>query len=421
MNALTARLFATVSLLVAAGVVFATPQTSSSTADHQPVGVLTGAGLERLGVTVADRRAAKPNPSVRYAGMTRFLDRARTVVTGSLDDSTLAMTKAIDAMDTYGIKATIAISTQSGPIAQLWPRLRAAVDNGHEIGSHSRRHQCQWPDTAAFCRFAYSRDEVEGSRDDILAQTDQKYVWTWVYPCGNCATDETIHRRLSLAGYLVARNYPDEIHGGHIVPDLRVWAVDPYNAAFTQSVQKQGGIAPAGRTDVTLLNRKFDEVHPDLAAGRGGRGGGPAATADGGIYQFMTHPSLLDFGADQFFEQHLAYIGGRPDVWYIPLGPLYAYQLVRENTVVTPLGPKEGFERFAVHNSLDPKIYDNALTLNFAIPAAAAVTIRAGGKPVPQKSAKLTDRWNVEYFRREENATLVTIRPNQILEIRVVE
>ena len=172
MNALTARLFATVSLLVAAGVVFATPQTPSSTADHQPVGVLTGAGLERLGVTVADRRAAKPNRSVRYAGMTRFLDRARTVVTGSLDDSTLAMTKAIDAMDTYGIKA---------------------------------------------------------------------------------------------------------------------------------------------------------------------------------------------------------------------------------------------------------KIYDNALTLNFAIPAAAAVTIRAGGKPVPLKLAKLTDRWNVEYFRREENATLVTIRPNQILEIRVVE
>jgi len=411
------RLLPTVSLLIATGVALATAQSSS---EHQPIGVLAGAGLERLGVTAADKRAAKPNPSIRYNGITRFLDRTRTVVTGSLDDSNLAMIKAIDAMDTYGIKATIAISTQSGPIAELWPRLRAAVENGHEIGSHSRRHQCQWPDTAAFCRAAYSRDEVEGSRDDILAQTDQKYVWTWVYPCGNCAADETIHHRLSLAGYLVARNYPDEIHGGHIVPDLRVWAADPYNAAFTQSVQKQGGIAPAGRTDITLLNRKFDEVHPEIVAGRGGRGGGAAVTADGGIYQFMTHPSLLDYGADQFFEKHLAYIGGRPDVWYVPLGPLYAYQIVRENTVVTPLGPKDGFERFAVHHNLDPKIYDNVVTLNFVIPAAATVTIRATGKPVPQKAAKLTDRWNVEYYRREENATLVTIRPNQILEVRVV-
>jgi Polysaccharide deacetylase len=422
MSAIPARLLRTVSLLVATGVVFANAQAPTPAVEHEPVGLLTGNALERLGVTVADRRAAQPNPSIRYNGITRFVDRARTVVTGSLDDSTLAMTKAIDAMDVYGIKATIAVSTQSGPIAQLWPRLRAAVENGHEIGSHSRRHQCQWPDTAAFCRSAYSRDEMEGSRDDILAQTDQKYVWTWVYPCGNCASYEFIHERLSLAGYVVARNYPDEIHGGHIAPDLRVWAADPYNAAFTQSVQKQGGIAPAGRTDVALLNRKFDEVHPDISAatGRGaGRGGGAAATADGGIYQFMTHPSLLDFGADQFFEKHLAYIGGRPDVWYVPLGPLYAYQIVRENSVVTPLGPKDGWERFAVHNNLDPRIYDNAVTLSFAIAAAGTVTVRAGGKPVPQKAAKLTDRWNVEYYRREEGATLVTIRPNQIVELRV--
>ena len=77
----------------------------------------------------------------------------------------------------------------------------------------------------------------------------------------------------------------------------------------------------------------------------------------------MTHPSLLDFGPDQFFEKHLAYIAGRPDVWYVPTGPLYAYQIVRENTVVTPLGPKDGWERFAVHHNLDPKIYDNAVTL----------------------------------------------------------
>jgi Polysaccharide deacetylase len=332
--------------------------------------------------------------------------------------------KAVDAMDVYGVKATIAVSTQSGAIAELWPRLRAAVDNGHEIGSHSRRHQCQWPDTAAFCRAAYSRDEIEGSRDDILAQTSQRHVWTWVYPCGNCAGYELVHRRLNEAGYLVARNYPDETRGGHLVPDLQGWAADPYNAAFTQSVQKQGGIAPAGRTELTLLNRKFDQVHPDVSAGRGAGGGrgGAAATADGGIYQFMTHPSLLDFGADQFWEKHLAHIGGRPDVWYVPLGPLYAYQTVRENTIVTPLAAgRDGSERFAVHNALDPQIYDSTLTLNFAIPAAADIAVRAGGKPVPQKTSKLTDRWNVEYYRRDQGATLVTIRPNQIVEIKVTQ
>ena len=154
MSAIPARLLRTVSLLVATGVVFANAQAPTPAVEHEPVGLLTGNALERLGVTVADRRAAQPNPSIRYNGITRFVDRARTVVTGSLDDSTLAMTKAIDAMDVYGIKATIAISTQSGPIAQLWPRLRTASRTAW-IGS-IQRHQCQWPDAAAFCRSAYA-------------------------------------------------------------------------------------------------------------------------------------------------------------------------------------------------------------------------------------------------------------------------
>ena len=410
--------------VLAAVLLLASAQAPPQDLEHAPVGILEGNALERLKLTRADLRTAEANPSIRYNGITRFLDRTRTVVTGTLDDSNTAVPKAIDAMDVYGIKATIAVSTQGTVIGQLWPRLRAAVANGHEIGSHSRRHQCQWPDTEAFCRAAYSRDEIEGSRDDILAQTDQRHVWTWVYPCGNCAGYELIHRRLNLAGYLVARNYPDETHGGHLVPDLQSWAADPYNAAFTQSVQRQGGIAPAGRTDVVLLNRKFDEVHPPQTgastAGRGGgRGGGAGRPPDGGIYQFMTHPSLLDFGPDQFFEKHLAYIAGRPDVWYVPTGPLYAYQIVRENTVVTPLGPKDGWERFAVHHNLDPRIYDNAVTLTFVIPETVKVETRAGGKAVPEKTAKLTDRWNVEYVRRDGGALLVTIRPNTVVELRV--
>jgi hypothetical protein len=88
--------------------------------------------------------------------------------------------------------------------------------------------------------------------------------------------------------------------------------------------------------------------------------------------------------------------------------------------VVTPLSPgKDGAERFAVHHDLDPKIYDNTVTLTFAIAPEAKVVVRAGGKPVPEKTAKLTDRWNVEYYRRDAGATLVTIRPNQIIELKV--
>jgi peptidoglycan/xylan/chitin deacetylase (PgdA/CDA1 family) len=387
--------------------------------EHARVGILGPNPLERLGLSAADLRAAKPNPAMRYNGITRFLDRARAVVTGTLDDSTDFVPKAIDALDTYGIKATIAVSTQREPISRLWPRLRQAVESGHEIASHSRRHQCRWPDSESFCREAYSQDELAGSRDDILAHTDQKYVWTWVYPCGHCANYEFVHRRLNLAGYLVARNYPDEMRGGILVPDLQTWALDPYNAAFTQVVQKKGGVAPAGRTELADLNAKFDEVYKTEAGARDART--LNRPVEGGIYQFMSHPQWLDYGPDKFFEQHLSYIAHRPDVWYVPLGPLYAYQLVRESTVVSPIGAKDGWERFAIHNNLDPAIYDNSVTLEFSILAARKVSVRAGDKAVAEKSAKLTDRWNAEYFRRDGDLTFVTIRPNSILELRVTE
>ena len=226
----------------------------------------------------------------------------------------------------------------------------------------------------------------------------------------------------------MARTYPDERRGGHIVPDLQSWADDPYRAAYTQVVQRQGGIAPAGRTDVALLNRKFDEIHPALtndpggpAGGRGRSGGARQSSVEGGIYHLVSHPSLLELGAEGFFEKHLAHIGRRPDVWYVPLGPLYAYQIVREDTIVTPLGVREGWERFAVHNTLDPKVYDNAVTLAFAVPATSAVSVRAGGRALPEKASKLTDRWNAEYYRRDGSSTFVTLRPNQIVEVRVLD
>ena len=157
---------------------------------------------------------------VRFTGKTKYLNNARAVVAHTIDDSTKYVTNCIDAMDKYGIKATIFVSTEQDPapedrffnqlqVRDLWPRLRQAVDNGHEIGSHSRQHPCKRPDTEAFCSEAYNDYEVTGSRDDILRLTQQPYVWTWCYPCGNCANYEFIQKRIAAAGYIVARNYPE--------------------------------------------------------------------------------------------------------------------------------------------------------------------------------------------------------------------
>ena len=368
-------------------------------AAERPIGVIEGDPLARLGVRPDQLREPPAHAAVRFIKKTQYLNNSRAVITHTMDDSEKRVLQAVDLMDKYGIKATLFVSTQTGDIAQMWPRLRQAITDGHEIGSHSRTHQCKWPETAAFCAKAFSDSEVAGSRDDILKNTGQPYVWAWCYPCGLCAANQAVHEKLARAGYLVARNYPDESHDGHVIPNLQTYAGDLYNAAYTQVVQKIGGIAKRGNTDVTELNAKFDEVYQHS-----------------GIYSFMSHSQWLDFGPDDFYQRHLAYLARRRDVWYVPMGLLYAYKTVLDRTEIRALDAPAGAARFAIFNDLDPRIYRNSLTLQFVAPANAHVL--AGGKPLPERQTGLTDRWSDEYFRREGGTVYVTLRPNTILEIR---
>jgi peptidoglycan/xylan/chitin deacetylase (PgdA/CDA1 family) len=407
-------LFGTAALLISArhdeAVGYGGAEPSEKTS---PIGILPGDPLARLGLKKSDLQAKAER--VRFVGITRYLNNSRAVVTHTIDDSSKFVPGCIDAMDKYGIKATIFVSTRREPISTLWPRLRDAAGNGHEIGSHSRTHRCKWPDTPEFCQQAYSDEEISGSRDDILANTEQPYVWSWAYPCGNCAQFDFVHARLAHAGYVVARNYPGEEQDKHVLPDLQSYALNPYSAAYTQVVQKVGGIAKTGRTEISELNAKFDQVHQRT-----------------GIYSFLSHPQWLDYGPENFYEKHLAHLGGRADVWYVPMGPLYAYRTLRERTRVSRLEPvfakaakqpkRESLhaDRFAIYNDLDPKIFNGSITLEFSVSENSHVEVMSNERPIVQRSTGITDRWNDEYFRGDGRSLFVTIRPNAILEIRAV-
>jgi peptidoglycan/xylan/chitin deacetylase (PgdA/CDA1 family) len=353
---------------------------------------------------------AADTDTIQFVGKTKYLNNARAVVAHSIDDSTKLVTNCLDAMDKYGIKTTVFISTEEDPpveerfftqlqVKPLWPRLRKAVDNGHEIGSHSRTHPCRRPDNEAFCSEAYTDAEVIGSKDLILKRTQQPHVWTWCYPCGHCANHDFIQKKIAAAGYIVARNYPNEAQDGHIVPNLQTWDSNPFNAAYTQVVQKRGGSAKSEIVDIAVLNGKFDEIYQK-----------------GGIYNFMSHPQWLDYGPDSFYEKHLAHIGRRADVWYVPMGPLYAYRTIHEQTEVRPLDKGSAKARFAVSNNLDRKIYNGSITLEFRAPAG--ITILSNGKRLTDRGKAVADRWNQEYFRREGEALYVTVFSNTMLEFR---
>ena len=356
---------------------------------------------------------------VHFVGKTKYLNNARAVVVHTIDDSTKLVVDTADAMDKYDIKATFFISTEQDPPPEerffnqlqvwlLWPRMQKAVENGHEVGSHAVTHPCSRPqsDTTsdtykAFCEANYNDAELIASRDTILKRTTQPYVWTWAYPCGHCANLEVIQKRIAAAGYIVARNYPGEALGLHIRPDLQTWASNPYDAPYTQVVQKQGGRggATAPPIDVPSLDAKFDEVYEK-----------------GGIYHFMSHPQSLDFGPDGFYEKHLSHISRRPDVWYVPMGPVYAFKTIVDRTDVRQLSNGGAKARFAVSNTLDRKIYSGSLTLEFTAPPT--ISVLSGGAKLAERGQTVTDRWNEEYVRREGDRLFVTVRSNTTLEFR---
>jgi len=356
--------------------------------------------------------------SVRFVGKTKYLNNAKAVVVHTIDDSTKLVVDIADAMDKYDIKGTFFISTEQDPPPEerffnqlqvwlLWPRMQKAVADGHEIGSHAVTHPCSRPqsDTTSdtyksFCDANYNDSELIASRDTILKRTGQPYVWTWAYPCGHCANLEFIQKRIAAAGYIVARNYPGEAQGLHVRPDLQTWASNPYDAPYTQVVQRAGGRrgATAPPIDVADLNAKFDEVY-----------------GKGGIYHFMSHPQSLDFGPEGFYEKHLSHISRRPDVWYVPMGPVYAFKTIVDATEVKSLSDGSR-PRFSVSNTLDHKIYSGSLTLEFVAPAAMSVF--SNGKKLDAPRRTVTDRWNEEHVRREGDRVFVTVRPNTTLEFR---
>jgi hypothetical protein len=106
----------------------------------------------------------------------------------------------------------------------------------------------------------------------------------------------------------------------------------------------------------------------------------------------------------------MAHIAKRADVWYVPMGPLYAYRALRDATMVRKLSRS----RFAVSNPLDLKIYNGSVTLLFDSPRVKRVI--ASGAPLLEFSG-IADRWETQYYRRDGRLLYITVKPNTTLEI----
>jgi hypothetical protein len=128
---------------------------------------------------------------------------------------------------------------------------------------------------------------------------------------------------------------------------------------------------------------------------------------------------MLDYGPKCFYERHLEYIGRRPDIWYVPIGPLYAYRVLREQTAVRQVTSPGSDISFAVFNPLDARVFNGSITLEFR--AHAPVSVFAGGRPLAEGGVGPVTSWRGEYMRRTGRNMLVTIQPNTVVTFRRCE
>ncbi len=98
------------------------------------------------------------------------------------------------------------------------------------------------------------------------------------------------------------------------------------------------------------------------------------------------------------------------------MGPLYAYREIHDKTEVHAAKRGGAKARFEVSNTLDSKIYNGSITLEFAAPAS--ITILSNGKKLADQAGAMTDRWDQEYFRRDGERLFVTVRSKTTLEFR---
>jgi hypothetical protein len=269
----------------------------------------------------------------------------------------------IDACQSRSIWATLACVTQVW--TGNWGVVQTELDEGFlEVASHSRTHPHP----------TFSSSEVAGSRDDIKSNLvlpspykkgSSEYVPAWLSPYNEL--DAASRTTIANAKYLGIRSW-------QVYPVSRIFG-GWYNADGVHTEEKMNDSMSTGYEVSTLaqLNAEFNICYNA-----------------GGIYLLHGHPYYEWQNDHNSFSsgkmaQHLDYIKGRKDVWYVGFGAMYMYHYVGDRQPWTWEGPQvaEGGSEAVVITSpegLGAKLSEGAgEALLYVFPEGLGVRFASGG------------------------------------------
>ncbi len=263
-----------------------------------------------------------------FEGVCKYYDNRTAAVTVSADDWSDwvvldgRFTSLIDVFRSYNLYVTVGVITAIDFTSRgSWSRLQQQLDSGYvEVASHTRTHPA--------VPYADPVGEVVGSSTDIkstlalpplFTMGGTKYVYTLIAPYGD--HDATIDSLAGEAGYLAERLYANMDTTGPRAYFYGDSTLSPWDASrqlfqpFLPTVELGAPSWGGGDTSLASLNALFDTI-----------------AAKGGVYHSMWHPQVLyaDRNAG-YLRSHLQYISNRSTVWYVNLGHLYLYTLLRES------------------------------------------------------------------------------------------
>ena len=336
-----------------------------------------------------------------YNGISKYYDNRKAVVTSSSDDWSDWLAPDISPLmymfRSRGLYLTAGIITDPQFCTNVtWNPLQQELDSGYvEAASHSRTHP--------YTPYTDPVGEIIGSAQDIrsnlslpplFSYNSSEFVYTWIAPYGDY--DHTVDSLLGTSGYLAARLYSnldttsprDYVYGDSTLTDWNDTTNHfyPFNPTVELGAPSWGG----GDTSLTSLNGLFDAI-----------------LAKGDVYHLMFHPQVIISDTNKgYLVNHLDYISGHSNVWYVNLGHLYLYHLIEEaNIGNTVTGVAVNSNKITSSYKLSqnyPNPFNPATTINYSVPKSGLVTIKVYdilGREVQTlvNEVKIAGEYNVKF------------------------
>jgi len=242
--------------------------------------------------------------SCQFIGVSKYYDNRKATVVSTNDDySGISISQWMATIDAYQrnkIVVTIGVIPAMENIGIIptsgWFALQQQIDEGFvSISSHSYTHSADW--WVASKENDFCENEARASRDAILANLNLpygQYVHGWIAPFHSTSVTGEV---LAKYNYLIDRGRPSDFTG------ITQWT----GAVFERASCMGGNALP----NATVFQQVYNE---------------------GGIFHYMAHPTVFsveEWKLGSAWDNVLAQIGGKTDVWYVGWGELYVYTYAR--------------------------------------------------------------------------------------------